>query len=62
MNAPTANPTYTNFSGNPDVNGVPNIPPLPVAGDITDAATSNQVGGGDVVQPVVVAMPSSPQP
>jgi len=62
MNAPTANPTYTSFGNNPDVNGVPNIPPTPVAGDITDAATSDQSGAADVVQPAAVPLATSPQP
>jgi hypothetical protein len=59
---PTATPTYTSFSNNPDINGVPCLPPIPVAGDITDAAGSNQAGAADVVQPVPVTMPSTPQP
>lgn len=36
--------------------------PLPVVGDINDATTSEDCGAGDVVQPVAVALPTTPQP
>lgn len=57
-------PTYTSFgNGSPDQAGVPTVPGVPVAGDTMDRGDLTDPGGGsDVVQPVAVPMPTSPQP